>query len=210
MLGRAEAPPLAALARALTTLRTEAHLPSPSSRLHLPRALQVCLDPQPPYPADAPASDWLDQLREALDLDAVAASHPDQDNTSSLDALASLCRSKNLLLQDLAQGEQVIGKILLTTYHAAKGREFDTVILPGLLNGIIPRSVSDRGRWRSPTAKELAEQRAFYVALTRAETTLHLIVGPGYHTRNGYWWSKGPSDFVTEMARRLPPAADPA
>ncbi|MCX4735082.1 ATP-dependent helicase [Streptomyces sp. NBC_01363] len=207
MLRRADAPSLAALARTLMTLRTEAHLPPAASRLALPRALQICLDPQPPYPADAPAQDWLQRLRSGLELDAVAASHPDQDNTNCLDELTRLCQSKGLLLQDLAQGEQVIGKVLLTTYHAAKGREFDTVILPGLLNGIIPRNVPDRGRWRSPTAKELAEQRrTFYVALTRAERTLHLIVGPGHHTRNGYWRADGPSDFVVEMAGRLPPA----
>lgn len=209
MLRRAEAPSLAALARALATLRTEAHVRPVASRLSLPRALQTCLDPQPPYPVDAPADDWLHQLRAGLDLDAVAASHPDQDNTTSLDDLADLCRSKNLMLQDLAQGEQVIGKVLLTTYHAAKGREFDTVILPGLLKGIIPRNVPDRGGWRSPREKELAEQRrTFYVALTRATTTLHLIVGPGYHTKNGYWRHEGPSDFVIEMARRLDPAGD--
>ena len=206
MLRRAEAPSLTTLAHALTTLRTEAHLRPPASRFSLPRALQTCLDPQPPYPADAPADDWLQQLRAGLALDAVAASHPDQDNATSLDDLIHLCRSKNLMLQDLAQGEQVIGKVLLTTYHAAKGREFDTVILPGLLKGIIPRNVADRGGWRSPSAKELAEQRrAFYVALTRAETALHLIVGPGYHTKNGYWRPEGPSDFVIEMAQRLRP-----
>jgi DNA helicase-2/ATP-dependent DNA helicase PcrA len=79
------------------------------------------------------------------------------------------------------------------------------VILPGLLNGIIPRNVADRGKWRQPTAKELAEQRrTFYVALTRAESTLHLIYGPGYHTKNGYWRPDGPSDFLIEMYRRLP------
>lgn len=207
MLRRAEAPSLAALARTLTALRTDAHLPPPTSRLALPRALQIYLDPQPPYPADAPAQDWLQQMRSGLELDAVAASHPDQDNTNCLHELTRLCRSKGLLLQDLAQREQVIGKVLLTTYHAAKGREFDTVILPGLLNGIIPRNVADRGRWRSPTPQELAEQRrTFYVALTRAERALHLIVGPGYHTKNGYWRPDGPSDFVVEMANRLPEA----
>lgn len=65
---------------------------------------------------------------------------PDQDNTSSVDTLADLCRSKDLLLPDLARREEIIGKVLLATYHAAKGREFDTVILPGLLKGIIPGS----------------------------------------------------------------------
>jgi hypothetical protein len=39
--------------------------------------------------------------------------------------------TKDHPLQDLARGEEIIGKVLLATYHAAKGREFDTVILPG-------------------------------------------------------------------------------
>ncbi|MEU8892911.1 ATP-dependent helicase [Streptomyces sp. NPDC048442] len=206
MLRRTQAPSLTALARALTTLRTEAQLTPPSSQRTLPRALQMSLDPTPLYPADAPARGWLQRLRTALSLDEVAAAHPDQDNTSSLDDLARLCRSKNLLLQDLARGEEVIGKVLLATYHAAKGREFDTVILPGLLNGLIPRDVPDRGKWRRPTETELAEQRrAFYVALTRAESSVNLIIGPGHETKNGYWISRGPSDFVIEMVRRLFP-----
>ncbi|MEU0684070.1 ATP-dependent helicase [Streptomyces albogriseolus] len=205
MLSRAEAPPLAQLEHALTALRTEAQLPPPASRLALLRSLQICLDPQTPYPLDAPAHEWLQQLRAALTLDAIAQLHPDKDNNTSLDKLADLCQAKSLALQDLAQGEEVIGKVLLTTYHSAKGREFDTVILPGLLNGIIPRNVPERGRWRPATATELAEQqRTFYVALTRAESTLHLIYGLGYHTRSGYWRSDGPSDFLIEMCQRLP------
>lgn len=207
MLRRAEAPPLAQLEHALTTLRTEAQLPPPASRLAPLRALQNCLDPQPPYPLDGPAHSWLQQLRVRLALDAIAERHPDKDNNTSLDELARLCHTKSLALQDLAQGEEVIGKVLLTTYHSAKGREFDTVILPGLQKGIIPRNVNDRGRWRDPTAKELAEQRrTFYVALTRAERTLHLIYGPGYHTKNGYWRPDGPSDFLIDLYRRLPSA----
>ncbi|UNZ21350.1 ATP-dependent helicase [Streptomyces sp. 891-h] len=204
MLRRAEATTLATLGVSLRRLRDEAQMPPPASRLALPRALQHTLDPMPSYPADAPAATWLERLRASLALDSIAALHPDQDNHTCLDDLADLCQRENLMLQDLAQGEEVIGKILLTTYHAAKGREFDTVILPGLLNGIIPRDVAERGRWRRPTPKELAEQRrAFYVALTRAERTVHLIVGPGYRTKNGYWIEKGPSDFVVKMIRSL-------
>ncbi|MFJ4806966.1 3'-5' exonuclease [Streptomyces murinus] len=106
-------------------------------------------------------------------------------------------------MQDLACGEEVIGKVLLATYHAAKGREFDTVILPGLLKGLIPQDIPDRGKWRKPTETEFAEQRrTFYVAFTRAESSVNLIVSPGYET-NGYWISRGPSDFVIEMVRRL-------
>ncbi|MFB6931395.1 ATP-dependent helicase [Streptomyces chartreusis] len=207
MLRRAEAPTLAQLEHTLITLRTEAQLPPPASRLALLRTLQTCLDPQIPYRLDASAHDWLQQLRAALTLDTIAELHPDKDNNTGLDELSGLCQTKNLALQDLAQGEEVIGKILLTTYHSAKGREFDTVILPGLLNGIIPRNVPERGTWRPATPKELAEQqRTFYVALTRAENTLHLIYGPGYHTRNGYWRPDGPSAFLIEMYGRLSPA----
>ncbi|WP_421107060.1 ATP-dependent helicase [Streptomyces sp. NEAU-S77] len=205
MLRRAEAPSLAQLENTLTGLRTEAQLPPPASRMALLRALQACLDPQTPYALDTPAHGWLQQLRDRLELDAIAESHPDKDNTASIGELARQCQTKGLALQDLAQGEEVIGKILLTTYHSAKGREFDTVILPGLQNGIIPRNVAERGRWRAPNARELAEQRrTFYVALTRAERTLHLIYGPGYHTKNGFWRPDGPSDFLTEMERSLP------
>lgn len=204
MLRRAESPSGASLARSLLELRREALLPEPLSRLSIPRALQSYLDPQTAYPAEAPAGAWLQQLRSALDLDAIAASHPDQDNVTCLDNLLLICETKNLMLQDLAQGEEVIGKSLLTTYHSAKGREFDTVILPGLLSGIIPRDVKSRTGWRPPTIKELAEQRrAFYVALTRAEKTLHLITGPGYDTPYGRSINRGPSEFVLDMATRL-------
>ncbi|MGI5473285.1 UvrD-helicase domain-containing protein [Streptomyces sp. CA-132043] len=78
MLRQAEVPQLTALERALTTLRAEAHLPPPTSRLSLLRALQTCLDPQPPYPADAPAFDWLQQLRARLALDDIAQLPPRQ------------------------------------------------------------------------------------------------------------------------------------
>lgn len=207
LLQRTEAPTPASLKTELDRLRSEAALPEPATRLALLRTLQQTLDSPTDYGPDAPASRWLATLRSALELDQIAAHHPDQENREALDQLAHSTRAENLAIQDLARAHQVIGKTVITTYHSAKGREFDTVILPGLLNGILPHNINDRGRWRSPNARELAEQRrSFYVALTRAEKNVHLIVGPGYHTRNGYWMPKGPSDFVVEMARRLGPS----
>ncbi|MFF2041788.1 ATP-dependent helicase [Kitasatospora sp. NPDC058170] len=206
MLERAEAPTLAALEQFLKKLREEARLPPPVSRLALLRGLQTCLDPAPPFPADGPAAEWLGRLRASLELDRVAETHPDADNRSALDDLASLCDRKDFVLQDLAQGETLLGKVLLTTYHSAKGREFDTVILPGLVNGVIPFDVPDRGTWRPPNGKELAEQRrTFYVAVTRAERALHLIHGRSHHTVYGKPLTTGPSDFLREMAQRLSP-----
>jgi DNA helicase-2/ATP-dependent DNA helicase PcrA len=201
---RTEAPTLSALESELSRLRSEANLSSPPSRLTLLRNLQQTLDPRPGYPPDAPADSWLARLRQALSLDLIASRHPNRDNNADLDRLSRIVHDDELALQDLARATQVIGKTLVTTYHSSKGREFDTVILPGLLNGILPHDVAERGRWRSPSPKELAEQRrSFYVALTRAEHSVRLIVGPGYHTKNGYWISKGPSSLVVEMAQRL-------
>ena len=56
--------------------------------------------------------------------------------------------------------------LLLTTFHGAKGLEFDTVFLVGCEDGVIP----DKRAASSPNAEKrlLEERRALYVALTRA------------------------------------------
>lgn len=93
---------------------------------------------------------------------------------------------------------------IITTYHSVKGHEFDTVILPGLLNSILPRNIADQDTWRNPNARELAEQRrSFYVARTRAEHSIHPIIGLSCLTQSGCWIEKGPSSCVIDMARRL-------
>ncbi|MFE7549310.1 transposase [Streptomyces gardneri] len=79
------------------------------------------------YRADASALAWRQQLRAGLALDEVAAGHPDQDNTTGLDALAGQRRAKDWVLQDRVRGEEEFGKVIAATYHAAKGREFDTL-----------------------------------------------------------------------------------
>jgi DNA helicase-2/ATP-dependent DNA helicase PcrA len=139
-------------------------------------------------------------MSAAIDLPAIARQHPDAQNSTALAALANTCRSHALTIQDLAAAVEVLGKVVLTNYHTAKGREFDTVILPGLVNGIVPFDVPRNGTWERPTGTELAEQRrTFFVAVSRAQTELHCLTGPGYHTPWGRWIEQGPSDFVIEM-----------
>lgn len=204
ILQRSEAPSLFALDRDLRQLRAEASRPLVTSRLAVLRQLQRSLDPtEPSWPED-PALPWLERLDEQLELADVGANHPDRQNVEALAHLGRCCQSNRLVLQDLAAGVEVLGKVVVTTYHSAKGREFDTVILPGLLNGLVPRDVNVGGRWRPAAGAELSEQRrGFYVAVSRAETHLYLLTGPGYYTAGGYWISKGPSDFLVEMDAHL-------
>ncbi|MBR4758882.1 MAG: ATP-dependent helicase [Lachnospiraceae bacterium] len=57
-------------------------------------------------------------------------------------------------------------KIVLQTYHGAKGLEYDHVFLPQINPGIVPR-----GRMLTEDQME-EERRMFYVAMTRAKKTL--------------------------------------
>ena len=58
--------------------------------------------------------------------------------------------------------------VALTTFHAAKGLEWDVVFLAGLEHGLLPIGWAD-----TPEAKA-EERRLLYVAVTRARVELHL------------------------------------
>ena len=123
---------------------------------------------------------------------------------AATDTLSAVVEQDDLCLVDIARYALVAGKVVLTTYNSSKGREFHTVVLPGLLKGIVPRRVKVASGWSDPTPKETEEpRRSLYVAMTRAEHDVHLIVGPGYFTPNGYWISDGPSPFVIDMVAIL-------
>jgi superfamily I DNA/RNA helicase len=201
----ADAPGIPSLERSLRKLRQEAGLDPAATRLALTRSLQEALDPLDTlYAPASSAADWLERIINALELQRISATHPDEDNRDVLDDLGALAVEENLILLDLATDANLPGKIVLTTYHGAKGREFHTVVLPGLVQGVFPRRVSDRGVWRDPTRSELEElRRSFYVAITRAEETVYLITGPGYLTSGGYWREDGPSEFLIDMYARL-------
>lgn len=204
VLTRTEAPTVLDLEDELARLRREAMMPQPASRLHLLRRLQRCLDPTEPYWPEEPAGPWLAQLIADLELEVLAVQHPERENARVPSVLIAAAKATRLTVEDLAAAVAVVGKVMLTTYHSAKGREYEATVLPGLVNEVVPRSVNDRGTWRSPNASELEEQRrAFYVAVSRAEQRTFLVTGPGHETRNGWWRESGPSPFLVEMLRRL-------
>lgn len=58
------------------------------------------------------------------------------------------------------------GKINIMSFHASKGLEYDTVIIPELVEGIVPHK-------KSENIEE--ERRLMYVAITRAKHNLYLL-----------------------------------
>jgi ATP-dependent DNA helicase UvrD/PcrA len=76
------------------------------------------------------------------------------------------------LRAELGHAPQVEG-VTLASMHAAKGLEWDAVMLPGLVEGLMPIVHA-----RTPDAIE-EERRLLYVAVTRARQHLYLSWSPG-------------------------------
>ncbi len=92
--------------------------------------------------------------------------------------------------------------VLLMTLHAAKGLEFETVILTGLEEGLLPSS-------RSLTMEESIEEerRLFYVGITRAQERL-LLTYSRYRYNFGTMTDQRPSRFVQEIPPSTVPVFD--
>lgn len=94
-----------------------------------------------------------------------------------LPALAEALRDAGL---PVAHGEQA--GVTVTTIHEVKGREFDTLFLAGLVEGVLPRVMPEMDR--AAVAEELAlARRQLYVALTRARELLVLTSSEGPPSR---------------------------
>lgn len=83
--------------------------------------------------------------------------------------------------------------VTLMTLHAAKGLEFDTVILTGLEEGILPSSHS---LYQAEKIEE--ERRLMYVGITRARERL-ILSYTRYRTTFGQMTDQMPSRFIKEM-----------
>ena len=99
----------------------------------------------------------------------------------------------------LVQNEDVldddVNRITLLTIHQAIGREWPTVFISGLTEGLFPHS---RALMDQEQMEE--ERRLFYVGITRAKSCLNL----SYALRRG--WGDGdsaPSRFLTEIPEEL-------
>lgn len=98
------------------------------------------------------------------------------------------------LLQEKADKDaQKEAGITLMTLHAAKGLEFDTVILPGLEEGLFP---STRTTYDLNEIEE--ERRLLYVGVTRAREKL-LITHARHRQMYGKMEESAPSRFLKEL-----------
>lgn len=98
------------------------------------------------------------------------------------------------LIADVDQWEQNTkeGRVTLMTLHSAKGLEFSTVYIIGMVEGLLPHS-------RSETYEEFEEERRIaFVGITRAKSLLNLSY-PSVSYRQGYMEKSTPSRFLEEI-----------
>lgn len=90
------------------------------------------------------------------------------------------------------ESEPAKDAVQFLTIHASKGKEFDYVILIGMVNDELPSFQSMKKGIDSVEMEE--ERRNCFVAITRTQKKLYLTYSAKY-----YGWRKNPSLFLNEM-----------
>jgi DNA helicase-2/ATP-dependent DNA helicase PcrA len=159
---------------------------------------------------DRALGEWLEQMDRSLGLRTAlsasrVASKDDRDDLTDLMSEAAAGDFQTHVVRDFADDGRTRGKVVLTTLHASKGRQFDVVVLPGLVEGVMPKRRWNRTArtWEELSEGELREtRRLFYVGFTRARHVVHLIYGDAF-VNKGYVNRWGPSRFANEIQERL-------
>lgn len=160
---------------------------------------------------DALLGSWLENADEALGL-STALSASRRRSEDDLEDLVSLLKEaqsgkyKDHHVRDFAEDGRARGKVVVTTFHGSKGRQFDAVVIPGLVEGLMPSHSWNRSRrgWEEPSPASLREsRRRFYVGFTRARHTVYLAYSKAYVNSKGFLTSLGVSRFALEISERL-------
>lgn len=115
--------------------------------------------------------------------------------SNKVDTIEKFLDEVALLQEKMHSQDDESAKVLLMTLHAAKGLEFDIVVLAGLEHGIIPsaRSLNDE----NDAVEE--ERRLFYVGITRAKERLILS-----HAKYRYTYGKMIDQIQSQFIQEIP------
>ncbi len=163
--------------------------------------------------AEEPAAEALRAVIKKAGFDAhYKASKLEQDRLENIAELVSVAKKFDALTppegierllteaalaaEDTEIEKKENGEVILLTAHAAKGLEFDVVIIAGMEEGLFPHALSQ-------TKDELEEERRlFYVALTRAKEKV-LITLARHRMLFGDVMFNDPSRFLGEIPEHL-------
>jgi DNA helicase-2/ATP-dependent DNA helicase PcrA len=147
-------------------------------------------------PADN-ATHFVGDLSRVLNLSQLAAQSNDRRDRL-VPSILEKASDDGITMAELAGG-RAPGRLVLTTYHSAKGREFSAVILPGLVEQLVPFYFANLGI----SSRDLDRaRRLFYVAVTRAIDAVILIPGTRF-TAWGRTYRTRWSQFIDDIQREI-------
>lgn len=143
----------------------------------------------------------LCRLDKILGFSAALGKGPDiYGDVTALDQLRQAVKPDGILFQytvsDFGLAAKKKGKVVLATHHSSKGRQFNAVIIPELVEQVFPAAP-----WIGEKLRQ--ERRLFYVAFTRAKKVVLLVSGELYRKANKQIVRTGESRFVDEIGVRL-------
>ncbi|MBH0781878.1 UvrD-helicase domain-containing protein [Nocardia bovistercoris] len=146
------------------------------------------------YPRSSSASEFVNRFCE-ITLGNVST-QPDTEDARELQrmriALSSGGTAAHMTRAGLGARARTPGHVYVSTVHAAKGLEFDCVVLAGADNGGLPGF--------DPSDDEIAEaRRKFYVTITRARERVYIVYTDVRISKRGKPYPVTPSPFLYEL-----------